>query len=279
MLTIFQAAVLGVLQGVTELFPISSLGHSVILPSLLHWNVDQSGEYFLSFLILTHLATALVLLGFFWRDWLYITQGVLRSFFTRSLIRDPEARLGWLIIAATIPAGILGLVFQKKLGTFFAEPKTVALFLCLNGAILVGAELLRRHKGQLFAGGTNSIARLSFLKGLGIGTAQALALLPGFSRTGAALGGGLLAGLSHEDAAHFSFLLATPLIFAAALLKVPHLFLADRTILIPALVGALCAGVAAYFSITFLTRYFKSNTLWPFAIYCFVVGGASLLML
>ncbi len=279
MLTTLQAAILGVLQGVTELFPISSLGHSVILPGLLGWQIDQASDYFLPFLVLTHLATALVLLGFFWRDWLYLIQGVLRSFFTRSLKGDPYAKLGWMLIVGTIPAGLLGLIFQTKLAALFADPKTVAIFLALNGILLGAIELLRRRGSQLFAGGDARIARLSFLQTLGVGTMQALALLPGFSRTGAALGGGLVAGLAHEDAARFSFLLATPIILAAAVLKVPHILHAPSATLVPALVGALCAAVAAFFSVRFLTHYFKTNTLLPFAIYCLLAGVVSFFLM
>ena len=287
MLTYFQAIVLGLLQGVTELFPVSSLGHSVILPALLGWNFDQTSSYFLPFLVLTHLATALVLLGFFWKDWVYIVQGILRSFFTRKLQGDPYARLGWLLIVGTVPAGLLGLIFQKKLEPLFANPKLAAALLFCNGLLLLGCEILRRKATsnvltEAMDAGTSAdirIANTSWAHTLGIGTAQALALFPGLSRTGATLGGGLLSGLKHEDAARFSFLLSTPIIFAAAFLKVPHLLAADHETLYPALLGAALSGLAAWASITFLLRYFKTHTLWPFAIYCLAAGLLAFILL
>jgi undecaprenyl-diphosphatase len=280
MLTTLQAVILGLLQGITELFPISSLGHSVILPALLGWNIDQSGPYFLPFLVLTHLATALVLLGFFWRDWMYILQGILRSLFTRRLRGDPYAKLGWLLIVGSVPAGLLGLIFQKKLEALFADPKMAAAFLFCNGLLLLGCELLARKKKIYDASNKDArLARLSWGHSLGIGFAQSLALLPGFSRTGSALGGGLLAGLGHEDAARFSFLLSTPIILAAAVLEVPHLFHAGSGTLYPALLGAVCAALAAWVSVTFLVRYFKTHTLWPFGIYCLVAGLLAFILL
>lgn len=273
MLTFAQAATLGLLQGVTELFPISSLGHSVILPSLLHWNINQSDPNFLPFLVLTHVATALVLFFYFWREWLSIIVGVLRSLVRRNL-DDRFARIGWLLIVGTIPAGIVGLLFQNALASLFANAKAAAVFLALNGLLLAGAELLRRRRDI----GTR-VSRLSWLQAAGIGFAQCVALLPGFSRTGSTLGGGLLVGLSHEDAARFSFLLATPIIFAAAAVKVPHILAAPQSTLLPALLGALCAAVAAFLSIRFLINYFKTKTLWPFAIYCLLAGTIAFFLL
>jgi undecaprenyl-diphosphatase len=285
MLTLAQAATLGILQGVTELFPISSLGHSVILPALLHWQIDQSSLYFLPFLVLTHLATALVLLAFFWRDWVYIVQGILRSLFTRKLKGDPYAKLGWLLIAGTVPVGLIGLLFQKKLEVLFADPKVAAMFLFCNGILLLGCELLRRKERRGDSVPSDEISRdvrlanLSWLQGLGIGLSQALGLLPGLSRSGASLGGGLIAGLNHEQALRFSFLLSTPIILAAAVLEVPKLFHADHATLYPALFGALLAAVAAWFSLKFLVRYFKNHTLWPFGLYCLAAGAIAFFLL
>jgi undecaprenyl-diphosphatase len=282
MLTTLQAIILGLVQGITELFPVSSLGHSVILPALLGWQINQSGPYFLPFLVLTHLATALVLLGFFWRDWMYIVQGILRSFFTRRLAGDPYAKLGWLLIVATIPAGLVGLIFEKKLQLLFANPKAAAVFLFCNGLLLLGAEILRRKKKVLRGSEAQvdvRLARLSWASALSIGASQILGLFPGLSRNGASLGGGLLAGLSHEDALRFSFLLSTPIILAAAVLEVPQLFHAGAGTLHPALLGAVCAAVAAWASIKFLLRYFKTRTLLPFGIYCLVAGALAFILL
>jgi len=276
MISYFQALVLGALQGLTELFPISSLGHTVLLPSLLGWPIDQQAEFFVIFLVATHLATALVLLGFFFDDWVKIAKGFFRSVAKgRIPLGDTYARIAWLLIIATVPAGLLGLVFEKKFTQLFATPHLVALFLIGNGFLLYGAEMLRKRGSRALAGFGSideSLGKLSFLKALGIGCMQALALLPGFSRTGATLAGGLLSGLSHESAARFSFLLATPIIFAAAALKLPKLIHASGYPTMEILFGAVVAGIAAYVSVRFLTKYFKNNTLVPFAVYCGCAG-------
>jgi undecaprenyl-diphosphatase len=275
----FQAIVLGLLQGVSELFPVSSLGHSVILPSLLGWNIHQNDPFFLTFLVATHFATALVLLGFFWRDWWLILKGLGRSLREREIREsDPHARLGWLLVVGTIPAGILGLLLEGKLRHIFASPQSAAVFLMLNGVLLYGAELLRRRAPAEERGDPDAriARRLSWSESVGVGAAQALALIPGFSRSGATMGGGLLAGLSNVDAARFAFLLATPIIGAAAVLKLPELAGAQGNgVRGQALVGALCAAVTAYLSVRFLMRYFETNRLTPFAVYCFFAGLAA----
>ncbi len=221
----FQGAMLGLLQGVSELFPISSLGHTVILPKLVGWNIHQNAPYFLSFLIALHLATALVLLGFFWRDWVRIVKGLGRSLRDREIAPDDaDAKLGWLLVVGTIPAGILGLTLQDKLRTLFASPGYASIFLALNGLVLYGAELLRRRAPVTADDDDVRIAHtVGWRDSALVGAAQALALIPGFSRSGASIGGGLLVGLSHKDAARFAFLLATPIILAAAVLKLPEL--------------------------------------------------------
>ncbi len=275
-ITYFQAALLGLLQGVTELFPVSSLGHSVILPSLFGWNIHQNDSYFLTFLVATHLATATVLAVFFRADWWRILQGLGRSLRDRGIAPDDsDAKLGWLLVVGTIPAGILGLALEHELRKIFASPQLAAIFLFGNGFLLYGAERLRRRAPQTDTDDDTRIAKqVSWRDATLVGAAQALALIPGFSRSGAAMGGGLLVGLSHKDAARFAFLLATPIIGAAALLKLPELAGSQGNgVRGQALVGALCAAVAAWFSIRFLMRYFETNTLLPFAIYCFVAGG------
>jgi undecaprenyl-diphosphatase len=277
LITYPRAIILGLIQGVTELFPISSLGHAVILPRLLGWDIHQNDKYFLTFLVATHLATALVLLGFFWHDWVRIVKGLGRSLRDRGIAPDDtDAKLGWLLVVGTIPAGILGLLLQDKLRTVFASSSSAALFIALNGLLLFGAERLRRRAPQTAKDDDTRIARqLTWTKGVGIGAAQALALIPGFSRSGASMAGGLLAGLSNEDSARFAFLLATPIIGAAALLKLPELAGSDGNgVRGPALAGALAAAVSAYFSIKFLMKYFETRTLIPFAVYCLVLGVA-----
>ncbi len=280
LITYWQAIVLGLLQGVSELFPVSSLGHSVILPKLLGWNIHQNDAYFLTFLVATHLATALVLLGFFWRDWVRIVKGLGRSLRDRGIDpADTDAKLAWLLIIGTIPAGLLGLTLEHKLRSVFASPESAAFFLMLNGLLLYGAELLRRRAPQTDVDDDARIAKqLGWGEAFGIGGAQALALIPGFSRSGATMGGGLLAGLSNKDAARFAFLLATPIIGAAAVLKLPELFGSTGDgVRGQALVGALCSAVTAYLAVRFLMRFFETNTLMPFAIYCFAAGLAATL--
>ena len=275
LITYGQAIVLGLLQGVTELFPISSLGHSVILPKLLGWDIHQNDPYFLSFLVATHLATAIVLLFFFWRDWVRIIKGLGRSLRDRGIgPDDTDAKLGWLLVVGTIPAGLLGLLLEHKLRAVFASPESAAIFLALNGVLLYGAELLRRRATQTDTDDDARIAKqVSFPQAAAVGAAQALALIPGFSRSGATMGGGLLVRLSNKDAARFAFLLATPIIGAAAILKLPELMGHQGDgVRGQALVGSLCSALSAYFAVRFLMRFFETKTLTPFAIYCLVAG-------
>jgi undecaprenyl-diphosphatase len=270
MLTTFHAIIIGLSQGLTELFPISSLGHSIILPHLFGWEVGTPDDY-LSFLVLTHLATALVLFGYFWCDWVKIFHGFADSLRTRAMKTD-EAKLAWLLIVATIPAGLLGLLLQKKLTALFTSPLIASIFLILNGVVLLVAERLRRRaKARLTSDHDAVIARtVSYRQAALIGTAQTIALLPGFSRSGAAISGGLGIGLNEENAARFAFLMATPIIGAAALLKLPHVLRAPgRTTM---LIGALAAAIAAYLSVRFLVKYFETKSLRPFAIYCILAG-------
>jgi undecaprenyl-diphosphatase len=275
----WQAVVLGLLQGVSELFPVSSLGHSVILPKLVGWNIHQNDSYFITFLVGTHFATALVLLGFFWQDWVRIVKGLGRSLRDRTIAPDDkDAKLAWLLVVGTIPAGILGLLLEHKLRHVFASAQSAALFLTLNGLLLYGAELLRRRAPVEERGEPDQriVKRVGWKEAAGIGTAQALALIPGFSRSGATMGGGLLSGLSNEDAARFAFLLATPIIGAAAALKLPELLGSQGDgIRGQTLVGAICSAVTAYLAVRFLMRFFHTNRLTPFAVYCFLAGLAA----
>lgn len=279
MLTFFQAIMLGLMQGIAELFPISSLGHTVIVPSVLHWSLDQTQPEFVSFVVLTHLATALVLLGFFWSDWVKIIKGVFHSLAIRE-ISDTNTydKLAWLIVVTTLPVGTLGLVFEKYFTKLFADPKLVAAALLANGLVLFVAEQMRTRAPEGKADDTK-LAALTWKQAIYIGCAQCFALIPGFSRTGLAMTGSLMNGLSHENAARYAFLLATPVILAAALLKVPELFTTGSFVLGQALSGAVAAGIAAYFSVRFLTKYFETKTLTPFAYYCVGAGIIFLLLL
>lgn len=273
----FQAIILGVIQGVAEPFPISSLGHSVVLPHLFGWNIHQNKPYFLTFLVGTHVGTALVLIGIFIRDWIKIVGGILRSIATRRIAPDDTyARLGWLLVVGTIPAGILGLALEKPLRTLFAAASAAAAFLILNGIALLLFERLRARpprRGDYRGDSDRRLSRLRWAQAIGIGTAQAAALLPGISREGFAMGGGLMSGLSNEDAARYSFLLATPVILAAGLLKLPELLgPAGDGVRGQAFVAAICAAAASFLAVKFLLRYFKTNRLTVFGIYCIVLG-------
>jgi undecaprenyl-diphosphatase len=279
----FQAVILGLTQGIAEPFPISSLGHGVILPRLAGWHIHQNDKFFLTFLIATHLATAIVLLLFFLKDWVRIVKGLWRSLQMREIRADDvDARLGWLLVAGTIPVGVIGLLLQEPLRKLFASPQLAAAFLIVNGIALLVFERLRRrapapgdYEGDVDA----RIAKLSWRQAIAVGTSQAFALIPGISRSGFTMGGGLLAGLSNEDAARYGFLLATPVIFAAAALKLPELFgSAGNGVRGPALVAGLCAAVTTFFAVKFLLKYFETNRLTPFGIYCAGLGILSTLI-
>jgi len=277
-ITYFQALILGLVQGVAEPFPISSLGHGVILPRLFGWDIHQNDQFFLTFLIATHLATAIVLFFFFLRDWMRILRGIGRSLRDREIGRsDLDARLGWLIVVGTIPAGLIGVLFQDSLRKLFASAASAAAFLILNGILLLLFERWRKRApaaGDYLGDHDAHMAQtLTFRQAVAVGAAQAAALIPGISRSGITMGGGLLVGLSNEDAARYGFLLATPIIGAAALLKLPDLFGSAGTgVRGPALVGALAAALTTYFAVKFLLRFFETNRLTPFGIYCIVAG-------
>lgn len=272
----FQAIVLGALQGIAEPFPISSLGHAVIAPSLFGWDIHQNDEFFLAFLVATHCATAVVLFFFFLEDWKRIFRGLGRSLRGRSGPEDTDARLGWVIVIGTIPAGILGLALEHKLRDLFASPTSAAIFLTVNGLLLLAFESLRRRRpraGDYQGDGDARIARMSFKQALAIGSAQAAALIPGISRSGITMGGGLLTGLSNEDSARYAFLLATPIIGLAGVYKLPDLLgSAGDGVRGQALVAALCAAATTYLAVKFLLRFFETNRLTPFGIYCIVAG-------
>ena len=275
----FQAIILGLVQGIAEPFPISSLGHGVFLPQLFGWDIHQNDNFFLTFLVATHFATAVVLFLFFLGDWMRIFRGIGRSLRDREIAPDDvDAKLGWLLVVGTIPAGILGLLLEDPLRSLFASAASAAAFLIVNGILLLLFERLRKraptpedHLGDSDA----RIAGLSWGEAVGVGTAQAAALVPGISRSGITMGGGLIFGLSNEDAARYAFLLATPIIGAAAVLKLPDLFgSSGNGVRGPALVGALCSALTAYLAVRFLMRFFHTNRLTPFAIYCFCAGLA-----
>jgi undecaprenyl-diphosphatase len=289
--TFFQAIVLGLLQGVTELFPVSSLGHSVILPAFFGWTdvvaaQGASESYFLAFLVGLHVATALALAWYFREDWRRII-GALFDSVRRRAIETPDARLGWLLIVATIPAGLLGLIFEHQLRMVFAKPLLAGVLLFINGLILLAGERLRRRSSRprvrpLRLGppvrdpardDRRELDSLEFREAGAIGVGQVFALLAGISRSGITMVAGLVRGLDHEDAARFSFLLATPIILAAGVYKLPDLLGPNGAgVQGQVLAGSIAAALAAYASVRFLSRYFTTRTLTPFAIYCLLAG-------
>ncbi|MEV6622719.1 undecaprenyl-diphosphate phosphatase [Amycolatopsis sp. NPDC051106] len=300
--TYFEAIVVGALQGVSELFPVSSLGHSILLPAWLggSWQRDLSigkDSPYLAVLVAMHVATALALVLFFRKDWVRIIGGLWTSLRHRE-VRTPDQRLAWLLVLATIPVGLAGLLFESLLRDYLGKPVPSAIFLALNGGVLYAAEKFSRKKPSADEDTVDfsteetlvmravsvdertdvRLAKLRVGEAVLIGAAQILALLPGISRSGITMVAGLRRGLGHEDAARFAFLLATPVILAAGVLKLPTLFAPENhASLGPALVGSVVAGVASYISVRFLTGYFETRTLTPFAIYCVVAGIGSLI--
>jgi undecaprenyl-diphosphatase len=318
-LTFPEAIVIGLLQGVTELFPVSSLGHSVLIPAIIggKWARDLSltaaDSPYLTFLVAVHVATAVALVVFFRNDWVRIIKGLIGSIRERR-IETVDQRLAWMLVAATIPVGLAGLVLEHALRAGLGKPLPTSMFLILNGILLATVEKLRQRQsatgghagepvripvedrrqepGQVYAStvalsgpaapelqhavdlaSDQRLAAQSWKQAVLIGAAQILALFPGISRSGSTMAVGLLRGLSHEDAARFAFLLATPVILAAGVLKLPALAGPEgHGVLGPVLVGSVVAGVAAYISLKFLTRYFETRTLNPFAIYCVIAG-------
>ena len=272
-MTLLQSLIIAILQGATELFPVSSLGHAVLLPRLLGWGVDQKSPDFLPFLVVLHLGTAAALLAYFWRDWLGFACAVMGRGEHTTVQR--ERKIFWLVCAATLPAVILGFVLEHKLREIFGAPVLAAGFLILNGFILFFGDHI---KGV----GVKNLEQITFKSALLIGACQALALIPGISRSGATMVGGVLAGLTHKEAARFSFLLATPVIAGAGILEVPKLLKAHEAITFDGgtvLVAGLVAGITAWLSVVVLMRYFKKNeieALRPFAFYCCIIGGIAL---
>ena len=345
-LTYLEAAVVGLIQGVTELFPVSSLGHNVLIPALIggSWasdlSVAKSESPYLAFIVGLHVATAIALLIYFWRDWIRIIRGFGTSLRDRQ-VQTTDQKLAWMVILATIPVGLVGLFFEHEFRVLFGKPIRAAIFLVLNGLILYAGEKFRTRKSlqadqelaelrkreaseaelgtTARAGGSRAgapqaavpqaavphaagshasghraarqlelsqamqsderLAKAGFLQALVIGSAQVLALLAGISRDGVTMVAGMGRGLSREDAARFAFLLATPVILAAGVLKYGDLIQKGHGIYGPILVGSVLSGVGAYVSVRFLVKYFQTRTLTPFAIYCVVFGVASIIYL
>jgi undecaprenyl-diphosphatase len=286
----FQAIVLGVLQGVTELFPISSLGHTVLFPTLFGWNAlvhaqSQKESFWLAFVVMLHVGSAIGLLIYYRRDWVEIIAAFFRTLSKRR-IETANERLAWLIIVASVPAGVIGLALEKELRTLTAKPEVASIFLMVNGLLLFGFERVRKRaevrelaerEGAKSDGGRR-LETLEYREALVVGLAQSTALVAGISRDGVTMGAGIARGLDHSDSARFAFLLATPIILAAGIFKLPDLtgHLGDG-IRGQALVAMAAAAITAVFTVAFLVKYFKTRTLVPFGIYCVLFGLAMLI--
>jgi undecaprenyl-diphosphatase len=280
--TFAQALFMGLLQGASELFPVSSLGHAVIVPTLLHWSFKQSDPSFVPFLVLLHIGTATALLILYRGQWVAIIRGFCAAAF-RGQMRNDNERLAMLLLTGTIPAAVLGVLLENRIKALFASPYAAAAFLVFNGVLMIGFEQLRRRaergstreeQEQQFA----QAERISFRAAAIVGACQALAFIPGISRSGVTIGGGLVAGLRHQEAARFSFLLATPTILGAGVIEVPQLFASGVPVGEYA-TAAVLSGLAAYASARFLLRYFRSGRLDPYGWYCIAAGLVSLALL
>jgi len=277
------AVLFAVMQGATELFPVSSLGHAVIVPKLLHWHIDQHAPSFLPFVVMLHVGTATALLAYFWRDWWNMLRGVLGQ--GDAVAVNAERGLLLRLVVATIPAVVIGFVLKKPIAHLFASPMIAAGFIVINGGLLLAGEQLRRRR----AAGGFGIGQLTLVDAFVIGLFQCLAFLPGLSRSGAAIVGGLTRGIDHEAAARFAFLMATPVIAGATVVEVPKLLhhsagghTATGGMFGLAVLAAVVAGVVAYLSTAFLMKYFRDHDRWalgPFAVYCGVFGVLSLVLL
>ncbi len=278
-LSYFQSIVTGILQGFSELFPISSLGHSVLVPAWIggSWerflSNETSGESpYLLMIIALHVASSLTLIWFFRERWIVLIKAFFTSLTKRSGF-NPSERLIWKILLATIPVGVLGILFQDQVGELFSDPFAVGAFLFLNGGLLVGIEIFKKYRIKRELPDSEEIGNGQALL---IGVAQSAALFPGISRFGITMSAGLARGLSHSAASDFAFLIATPVIFGAGLLKLPKLFDPEISHIIgPVIVGAIVSAICTYISIAFLVKWFKTHTLYPFAIYCLIVGALS----
>jgi undecaprenyl-diphosphatase len=306
-LQLWQALLLGAIQGVSELFPVSSLAQVILIPALLKWQFDPARQSFLAFVVALHLATAIALVLYFWRDWIVVLRAYLGSLQRGKLVYDSDSKFAWLLVAGTVIVGALGLVLEKKLRNFFENPKyywMVAAILIANGGVMLLGDFMKRRSetpafepeqqnpaaGEGSGGGTATAVmaqknrrtadQLSFIEGALVGGAQTLALLPGISRSGVTIVGGLLAGLTYEEASRFSFMLATPVIGLAAVLKLHDLLKPEaRGMLHVTIPSAVLSGITAYLAVAFLMKYFKHNRLAPFAYYCVIFGGLALVLL
>lgn len=270
-MSLVTALLLGIFQGFAELFPFSSLGILVIMPHVLHFAVPTSGARYLPFIVALHAGTAIALLLYFLREWVRVVRGFFQWLRGK---RNPDGKLAWLLIWGTIPAGLVGLALKHQISTLFAKPYFAAVFLIINGILMLLGDLW--HKRRKRAVDIDGMAGTDAIK---IGIYQILALIPGMSRSGATMTAGVKIGLSFEEAAHFSFLLATPIILAASLVELPKLHGGLHGLLLPALLGGIAAGVTAWLSTRFLLRYFRVHNFFRLAMISMGLGVMSLILL
>ena len=275
-MTFVQAMLLALLQGVSELFPVSSLGHTILVPALLHWSVNRRDPTFLAFVVVLHLGTAIALVIFYRREWIALVRALVKSIAKGRLSDDRDERIAWLLVVGTIPVGILGVYLESPVRNLFGSAAYAAIFLMINALIMFAGEFFRRRQHEDRNRRYKRLEKMTWFQSVGVGLAQSLALLPGISRSGASIVAGLGVDLDHEDAARYSFLLATPVIGAAALLEMPRLWTGGHVVPLQALVGGILAGIAAYVSVAFLTKYFERNDLRPFGWYCLIFGALCL---
>lgn len=277
-MTFAQAILLAILQGVSELFPVSSLGHAVLVPALLRWSIDRASPTFLAFIVVLHLGTAVALLIYYRREWYAIIRAMIGSIVRGKLSGEPSEHLGWLLVVGSVPVGILGVFLERAMRALLGAPITVAIFLTCNGFIMFLGEHLRNR--QLAGGRTyKTLDEIGWREAVFVGFSQALALFPGISRSGSSIVAGLLVDLNHLQAARFAFLLATPIIGAAGLLEIPELFAPGVELtLVESIVGGILAAITAYLSVAFLERYFKTNDLRPFGWYSLAAGVACIVI-
>lgn len=266
---------LAVLQGVTELFPVSSLGQTILIPAVLHWKINRSDPSFLAFVTVLHLGTALALVVFYRTTWVRIARAFVASVWRGKIGSDPDEKLAWLLIVGTVPVGILGVLLKDSVQKFFGSAEIAAVFLMINAGVMFLGEWLRNRQKTRAGRADKPLPALTWGQSAGIGVGQALALFPGISRSGASMVAGLICDLNHEDAANYSFLLATPVILAAGLFEIGDLTApGSHEVLVQAVLGGVLAGIAAYAAVSFLVRYFRRNDLRPFGWYCLVFGAA-----
>lgn len=290
-----QTIILALLQGVTELFPISSLGHTVIIPGLLPGVFGNNSDNlvtdpnFLPLITALHLGTSVALIAYFWRDWLQVIRTLINSIKRGEVKTGTEEWVTWLIIIGSIPAGLIGVVLETPLKSLFGSPLVAATFLVVNGSVLFLGDRMRiRAEAQLSSLSPKEreahfrpLSSLTWKEAILVGLAQSLALIPGFSRSGTTMVAGLGIHMTYEDAARYSFLLGAPIIGGAALLEVPQLFnpLPTPSTIGLIILGMVLSGVAAYVCTKFLMKYFETGRLTPFAIYCWIAGIGALVLL